>query len=241
MAELEVIKHTKKVYKIWNNKNMSLLHKLGEFLIEIVIIVFAVSLSIWFHSRSEHSHQQQEVKDFLLGLRSDLISDSLSISDSRTAYQNFAHGFSYFASVKINEPISKDSLVKYRNAILGYVYFLPHSGRFEGFKSSGKIGTIEDEELQNDIMDLYQDDISSVLTITELYNSDKRLLTEYLMKNNKRLTDSTTNVLEVLKTDEFINMSRMLTAVDRITRMQDVCLKRMRKIIAEIDRNYSKK
>src|SRR4051812_19152197 len=47
MAELEVVKHTKKVYKIWNSKEHSFWHKAKEFLIEIFIIVFAVSLSIW--------------------------------------------------------------------------------------------------------------------------------------------------------------------------------------------------
>ena len=61
MAEEEVAKHTKKIYSIWNSKEHSFLHKLQEFFLEILIIVFAVTLSIWFHSWSEHKHEQKEV------------------------------------------------------------------------------------------------------------------------------------------------------------------------------------
>ena len=46
MAEQEVIKHTKQVYKIWTSKTHSFWHKLKEFAIEIVIIVFAVGMTV---------------------------------------------------------------------------------------------------------------------------------------------------------------------------------------------------
>ena len=59
MAEQEVIKHTKKIFKVWSNKEHILRHKLKEFLVEVFIIVFAVTISIWFHNRSEHAHQQE--------------------------------------------------------------------------------------------------------------------------------------------------------------------------------------
>lgn len=43
------------------------------------------------------------------------------------------------------------------------VGFMPNNDRFEGFKSSGKIGDIDDTELQNDILDLYQENVSSLI------------------------------------------------------------------------------
>jgi len=51
MAEQEIIEHTKRIFGIWKTKN-SLLHKLSEFIAEILIIVFAITLSIYFHDRS---------------------------------------------------------------------------------------------------------------------------------------------------------------------------------------------
>jgi len=46
MAEEEVAKHTKKIYKIWNNKEHGLWHKTKDFLIEIFIIVFLLAFML---------------------------------------------------------------------------------------------------------------------------------------------------------------------------------------------------
>ena len=60
----EVSKHTKKIFKTMSNKKYSMPEKLKEISIEILIIVFAVTLSIKLHEWSEHRHQQKEVKEF---------------------------------------------------------------------------------------------------------------------------------------------------------------------------------
>jgi len=49
--------------------------KVKEVAIEIFIIVFAVTLSIWLHSWSDHRHEQKEVEEFLSGLKGDLAKD----------------------------------------------------------------------------------------------------------------------------------------------------------------------
>ncbi len=95
MAEQEVIKHTRKIYKTWFSREHSFWHKLSDFLVEIIIIVFAVSISIWFHNRSEHAHEQEEVKAFLLGLKSDLLQDIKEMQNDKEAYQDQANIFSY--------------------------------------------------------------------------------------------------------------------------------------------------
>ena len=77
MAEDEIAKHSRKIYKTWFNKELTIWHKISEFLIEMTIIVFAVSISIWFHNMSEHKHQQEEVKQFLTGLKADLTQDMI--------------------------------------------------------------------------------------------------------------------------------------------------------------------
>jgi hypothetical protein len=57
MAEDEIAKHTKKIYKTWRAKELNFWHKLKEIMVEIFIIVFAVTVSIWFPNRSEHSNE----------------------------------------------------------------------------------------------------------------------------------------------------------------------------------------
>lgn len=161
--EDEVVKHTKKIYKTWFNKETTIWHKISEFLIEMLIIFFAVSISIWFHNRSEHAHEQAEVKAFMLGLKSDLSGDILEMQNDKESYQQQGKIFNYFISLKMTEPPSKDTLKKYQHSLFVTTTLNPNDGRFEGFKSAGKIGTIENKELQNDIMDLYQENIPALL------------------------------------------------------------------------------
>src|SRR6266581_4341137 len=142
MAEQELIKHTKKIFGLWKSDN-SFWHKLGEFLLEIFIIVFAITLSIYFHDRSELRHQRHETKEFLLGLRQDLQTDTAEmISDKRSFFLSSTI-FGYIIGRKRNEALDPDTVRKYNNWVFNTTGLVPNSGRFEGFKSSGKIGTIE--------------------------------------------------------------------------------------------------
>ena len=239
MAEEEIAKHTKKIYKTWFNKELSIWHKLSEFLIEIIIIVFAVTISIWFHNLSEHKHQQEDVKQFLVGLKSDLTQDIQEIKNDMQSFSNQHIIFSYLAELKKNELPNKDSLIKYRNWIYNATALNPNDGRFQGFKSSGKIGTIENKELQNDIMDLYEEDIPMLLASTTTYNNTKMQFLEFLIKNEKRVTDSTKNTVNILSEDEAFNLSRALSTPDQTLERYQMCMDLMHKIIGEIDKEYN--
>jgi hypothetical protein len=241
MAEQEVIKHTKKIYKIWNSKEHSLWQKLKEFLLEVFIIVFAVSLSIWFHNRSEHAHQQEDVKQFLLGLKNDLKSDLGEMQDDKESYLKQQSTFRYITSIKLNQDLNNDSLRSYNNWIFNTTALQPNNGRFEGFKSSGKMGEIENRELQNDIMDLYQEDIVSLLAATDSYISSKRNFFDYINKNRKRLTDSTYNTSTILAEDEAQNICATLSSPGQVLDRYDKCIAKMKKIIAEINVEYGLK
>ena len=238
MAEQEVIKHTKQVYKIWSNKSHSFWHKLKEFLIEIIIIVFAVTLSIWLHDRSEHKHQQKEVKGFLLGLRQDLQSDIKEMRDDRESYVMQKKIFMYVSGVGMNGTLSIDTLNKYQKWLFNTTRLQQNNGRFEGFKASGKIGNIEEEKLQNDIMDLYQENIPSLLASTDNYVYRKNQFFDFGIKNRKIITDSTTNIAAILLSDEAQNISGFLAFPDEIIKRYDICIAKMQTIIGEIEKEY---
>jgi len=241
MAEQEVIKHTKKVIKTWSDKELSFWHKVKEFLIEVFIIVFAISLSIWFHNRSEHSHQQEDVKHFLLGLKSDLKNDLVEMNDDKGSYLKQGAIFSYIANQKLSQQIHPDSVTKYYGSIFNTTTLNPNNGRFEGFKASGKIGLIENEELQNDVMDLYQENIVSLLASTARYLDNKSHLFDYVIKNRKRLTDSTDNLGAILLQDEGRNICTMLRDPGELISRYDSCINKANKIIQQINREYDLK
>jgi hypothetical protein len=76
------------------------------------------------------------------------------------SYSGAAKAFKYLTSLPPGEKLNKDSLKKYQGYLLNSTGLVPNDGRYQGFKSSGKISTIENGELQNDILDLYQESIS---------------------------------------------------------------------------------
>ena len=237
MAEQEVIKHTKKLFGIWGTSN-PILHKIGEFLFEIFIIIFAITVSIYFHDRSVLKHQRQETKEFLLGLKQDLTTDIEEMNQDKGSFSQSEKAFKYITSRKLGEPLSTDTIRKYSGWIFNTTGLVPNSGRFEGFKSSGKIGTIENEELQNNIMDLYQENIPNLINSTNFYTSKKQQLFDYVAINRKRLTDSTTNLSSVLSSDQAYNMCVSLTFVQEIIDRYDTCINKMTTIIKDIDKAY---
>ena len=121
---------------------------------------------------------------------------------------------------------------------MGTTGLVPNNGRFEGFKSAGKIGTIENKELQNNIMDLYQESIPNLLRSTDLYATKKQALFEFLEIHIKRSTDSTNNLLSVFSTDEVFNMSQSLRYTREIINRYDACIQKINLIINDINKAY---
>lgn len=236
MAEQEVIKHTKKVYKIWSGKH-SFWHKAKEFLIEILIIVFAVSLSIWFHNRSEHAHQQKEVKHFLLGLKSDLKNDLEEMKTDQSSYVSEKATFKTIVNVNREQGFHSDSLSTYWKWIFNTTALNPNNGRFEGFKSSGKLATIENEELQNDIVDFYTEDLVILLNATNAHLEYKRKLFDFIFANAKKVTDAG-SLNNALMRDEAQNICLFLSTPDWVISSYQRCIDRAKKIVAEIEKEY---
>src|SRR5262249_44910384 len=151
----------------------------------------------WFHNNSEHHHQQEDVKTFLLGLKKDLTSDIAEMENDKQSYKMQGAAFRYFSHIRLGQTISNDTVGYYLPWIYNTTALNPNNGRFEGFKSAGKIGFIENDSLQNDIMDLYQENIPSLLASTSNYVNHKNVLFEYLQKTLQRVTDSTDNFPQV--------------------------------------------
>jgi hypothetical protein len=238
MAEQEVIKHTKKAYKVWSDKEHSVFYKIREFVLEIFIIVFAITISIWFHNRSEHSHQQQEAKEFLLGLKADLQNDVTEMKNDSLTFVQTDAAFKYITGINYGAIANKDSIQKYQNYIFNTTGLIPNNGRFEGFKSSGKLGFIENSILQNLILDLYQEDIPSLTTSTNGFTERKKDLFHFIAMNRKRNPDNSDNLNVLLSNDVGHNLSMNLRYFKEIFSRYSTCIQKSQRIINLIDQMY---
>jgi hypothetical protein len=236
--EHEITGHSRKVYKIWKNPAISFWSKFREIGIEVLIIVFAVSLAAYLERKREHSSEQKEVKAFLSGLKTDLLRDIEEMKQDKKTYLRYQAACSYFAGIKPGEHVSKDSIDKYYGTLLNTTGLLVNDGRYQGFKSSGKINTIENGELQNDILDLYQEDIPALLASSNYYSAIKQILLNYLLENIKRNPDGSNNIATVLTTEKAYNTISLLAYTQNILHTYDIVIDKSRKIIETIDHEY---
>jgi hypothetical protein len=172
MAENEIVKHTETIYKALKNKEVTWLHKLKEITIEILIIVFAVTISIWFHNWSDELHEKKQEKEFLIGMQKDLQADLVNLEGSLHFYQFALAGDDYFLKVGGGAPVNKDSVNKYAGVFFSSANLEPHASRYEGLKGSDNFNIIENKELLDNIIDLHESIFARIIHLDTYYHDD---------------------------------------------------------------------
>jgi hypothetical protein len=166
----EVVKHSRRIFKIFKSPGPSYIKKAGEIGVEIFIIVFAVSLSIWLHSINEHSKEQKEVRTFLMNIREDI---KLDLGWLTTDVEDYGKEVEKYKNLIELASSKSESLNRKNDSISFPMHVFMHkinNGNYEGFKASGKIGYIENEDLKKSILNYYQQDALNIMDINDLYN-----------------------------------------------------------------------
>lgn len=182
----EIKKHGKKIFRIVGEPNAGIAKKIREVLLEIFIIFFAVSISVWFHNYNEKRHQDSEVKDFLVDLKDDLLKDKATYQQHVGSLNKDSLLFQKILS------INKHNVDTMSIKIMFNIRTLTLScGNYEGFKTSGKIGYIKNKKLKKLLLGYYEDEIK---TLTFAHN--------YYMQQSislfSSIFDNTTNTEEYL-------------------------------------------
>lgn len=234
--EQEIKKHTSKIISAVRHKDKSLKKRIAEIFIEVMIIIFAVTFAAYIERSREYHHEQKEVKEFLQGLKTDLTNDVKEMESDKRGYTVMKSGFNYFIS---NEQFNKDSLKAYYGVFWSYVNLLVNDGRYEGFKSSGKINTIENVELRNAILDLYQETLVGLLSTTQKYTTLKYDFRKVLYVHLRRNNIHEPNLEHVLKVPEITNYCYILrsSTTEAIWRY-DSTIAQSKRIISLIDKEY---
>ncbi|MBO2009555.1 hypothetical protein [Hymenobacter negativus] len=235
MIEVDLIaKHGKKALGMEesHSANKGWRHRLPEILLEIGIIVFAITLSIQLHAWHEHSVEQAEERKFLTGLRADLTSDLKELRNDSLTYARVLKGYQYFRTMTA-KTLNVDSVHHYQWTLFNNTNLLPNSSRFEGLKSAGKLGIIENDELLNDIMDNYQERVPSLVSETRAFSDYKaRTILTYLDEHLQRSGD---NFLAVMQSDQMYNYLNKEPALRDIMLRYHGVLQHTRQLIHEID------
>lgn len=225
----EITKHTEKIYKAVK-KPGHFREKIQEILIEIFIIVFAVTLSIWLHSWSEHRHQQKEVREFLSDLKEDLNGDIKSMQAARDSLSRNAQDFLFIEQLTKErlDSLDKNKISFGFHSVIGTTKI--SNGNYEGFKSSGKIGFIENKQLKKLILKYYHGSTPDVLEAEKINASQVLKISDYMSQNAEQgfnktmLSPNFKRMLEIFSnsakasliiyTDAISNANEILTSID---------------------------
>lgn len=192
--EEEVVKHTKKIFRTLTKPGHTILDKLKEVAVEIFIIVFAVTLSIWLHSWSDHRHEQKEVGDFLRGLKEDLTKDIAMLEHKKSVISQLDSGYQVLMKTANLPAGINSSLFHFDVSVIR-----PAIGRYEGFKSSGKIGLIENDSLKQLLLVYYEQTIPDLVYGEGFVNSLQG-----------KLLDASAGKDEKMSVQDFIRTGRIL-------------------------------
>lgn len=234
--EHEIRKHVHNILAEVANRKKSLWKRIGEILIEMLIIVFAVSLAAFLERQQEHGHEQKEVKEFLLGLKTDLESDIEEMKgDTAYGYSQQQKSLKYFAETGELLP---DSVRLHQNVLLSETHLLINNGRFEGFKASGKMNTIGNMVLRNSILDLYQEKLIGLTNATTRHLSVKREMNKRIMELRKYTGTQKDNLAGVMGNAEIRNYCICLSDIREIMRHYRMSIALSKKIIELINDEY---
>ncbi len=237
MAIQEVVKHGNRIYRILNGNKHSFWEKLKNFFIEIAIIVFAVSLSIWFHSRSEHRHEQKQVKKFLLGLKQDIQDDIDEAIALKMSFKDYDTVYTYLSSLKKRKMPNKDSLAQYLSYIGGNVYLRANTSRFNSFLSAGKILNIENDSLAIRILELYEVVIPRIKSSESFWIDKNKKLQDYLIDHVNDIENNLSK-WEVLTTPKAKYLCKSLIPWEQIYERYDDLIQSGKLLIKQIDTIY---
>jgi hypothetical protein len=221
----EVLKHTEKIYKLAKNSEHSLRKRINEILIEIFIIVFAVTVSIWLHNWSEHRNQRAEAKDFLIDLRSDLAKDIHTLTEKKKYLNSSLDSYSELKNLTEEQIDTANNI----NLNFSLSALKINNGNYEGFKSSGKIGLIENKKLKKLILQYYEENLPGLYDV-EKYHYSKALetfemISSFSKAQNKLLSDPSIRAK--------INLDAMITQA--LATACDQTIEQATEILKEID------
>lgn len=237
MADQEIIKHIKAAIDASRDKKRNWSHKIREILLEIGIIVFAVSLSIWLHGWAEDRKDRREEREFLTGMREDLKADIHEMRGDIAWYDRAKLGMDYFERVGAGLPLSPDSVLAYRWVLFSFAQKEPRASRYEALKSSGRMNIIENKELPLGITDLYTKDFPLIRRRNDFVNSLKNNQLMPLVFSKIKIDSKgvATNWQDILR-EPAMRLMLGAESLENVTTAYEQGIKDCEKVIGEIDK-----
>lgn len=203
MAEHELAKRAENIAETIQDPKKTAWGKIGKIVLEVLIIVFAISFSLFLERRREKKHDKAIEKEFLTELRSDLTNKIKELRQDSTMYANIKSSWKYMYDVSTGSRSPEADSIEAAGGSFNYVLLInSNNSLFESIKASGNLHVIRNKELLQKIMHLYQENmpsliksidmvyyrsnnqIAAVLNVSRTHKKEEDNLTDLLLHNN---------------------------------------------------------
>jgi hypothetical protein len=174
MSEEKIIQHAGKALHAIQDKEKGWRKKVKEFLVEILIIVFAVSITLALHNWNDSLHERRLEREFLTGIKNDLDTGAFSLEENIRFFQPNLDYFNKVRQQLATHQVNAAYLDSNSMRLLNTYYWAFDMGRFEGFKSSGNLRLIENQALLKHLMTMYTINIPFQVQADEQVFDDRR-------------------------------------------------------------------
>jgi hypothetical protein len=237
--EHEIADHTKKALRAIKDHDKSLWGKTKEIILEVLIIVFAVTFAAFIERTREHYKEKAEAKEFVVGLKGDIANAISTLKTSESDIDSMRSSYSFLAQLKSSSIDSVVKATKHSNFSISKFDTHLTNGRYDGFKSSGKIQTIEDDSLRNNILKFYEEDVPFVDFSEGVFNANQVRLEDYVLNNANNGSQTLKGLLTLLTTYKCrMIFTFSLGYSDAVLKGYSAALKQAEKVQAEIDKVY---
>jgi Family of unknown function (DUF6090) len=174
--EDEIGKHTKEILSVSKEKKGSFKEKISKILLEVVIIVFSIMVSLWLANWNDKRKERAEVKEFLADLREDLKMDTTSIHKSIGILKPHIEEYTFALNLTSSQMDSMERANVSVKVNFDIIPFQFNQGNYQGFKSSGKIGFIDNKNLKKEILAYHEETIPSVREVEKIHLAHQKTL-----------------------------------------------------------------
>ncbi len=238
--EHEIADHAKKALKAMHNHEKTFWERTKEVLFEILIIVFAVTFAAFIERSREYYKEKSEAKEFVFGLENDLDNEIKQLQTAKNDMDTLRSNYTYLINLD-NKKI--DSLAKTNNRSHSFNISKFNTrianGRYDGFKSSGRVQTIANDSLRNDILKFYEEDVPFVDFAENVFNANQVRLEDYFLNNAGVNTQTLKGAYQLVSAYKCKLILRFtLSYSDAVERGYDKALTQAKKIRREINQEY---
>ena len=163
----------------------NLFSRLGNYFIEIVIIIIGISLSFALSDWEKKKSDQVDYQNYLKRLQQDIRIDSVQMANDKRLYLNKIKAVDLI--FKYHEGFSQDSILllgEAQNALSNYVQFLPNNNTFQVLSSTGEFKIFRNDSLVSELFHLYRFDYAFIEMMgKEADGARTQRLEPYLIQN----------------------------------------------------------